>query len=181
MREERGQGIASAHRDDSIEDNLRHFDEMKSGTPEGTRWCLRSKISVDSQNKALRDPVIYRCNLIPHHRTGYEFIYFQRLASNNDHSYYYSDQWKIYPTYDFACPIVDSLEGVTHALRTNEYRERNAQYQWMIKALGIRGVDIWDFRLIRLINFCVLDTADASTVVSISSIPSSPSGSCIGS
>jgi glutamyl-tRNA synthetase len=47
---------------------------------------------------------------------------------------------------------VDSLEGVTHALRTNEYRERNAQYQWMIKALGMRGVDIWDFRSIPLIG-----------------------------
>lgn len=131
MREERGQGIASAHRDDSVEDNLRHFEEMKTGSPEGVRWCVRAKISVDSQNKALRDPVIYRCNLIPHHRTG--------------------DAWKIYPTYDFACPIVDSLEGVTHALRTNEYRERNAQYQWMIKALGIRGVDIWDFSRLNFI------------------------------
>ncbi|KAG1877699.1 tRNA synthetases class I, catalytic domain-containing protein [Suillus subalutaceus] len=119
MREERGKGVASARRDDSIEDNLRHFEEMKTGTTEGLRWCIRAKMSVDNQNKAMRDPVIYRCNLIPHHRTG--------------------DKWKIYPTYDFACPIVDSLEGVTHALRTNEYRERNAQYQWMIKALGMRS------------------------------------------
>ena len=56
------------------------------------------------------------------------------------------DKWKIYPTYDFACPIVDSIEGVTHALRTNEYRDRNPQYQWMINALGLRVVHIWDFR-----------------------------------
>lgn len=70
MREERGKGIASVHRDDSVEDNLKHFTEMKSGTPEGLRWCLRAKISVDDQNKTLRDPVIYRCNIIPHHRTG---------------------------------------------------------------------------------------------------------------
>jgi glutamyl-tRNA synthetase len=131
MREERGKGVASAHRDDSLDDNLKHFEEMKTGSPEGLRWCIRAKISVDNQNKALRDPVIYRCNLIPHHRTG--------------------DKWKIYPTYDFACPIVDSLEGVTHALRTNEYRERNAQYQWMIKALGMRGVDIWDFSRLNFI------------------------------
>lgn len=71
MRTERMEGIASAHRDDSVEDNLKHFAEMKAGTTEGLRWCLRAKISVDDPNKALRDPVIYRCNITPHHRTGY--------------------------------------------------------------------------------------------------------------
>jgi glutamyl-tRNA synthetase len=131
MRHQRMHGIASAHRDDSIEDNLKHFEEMKSGSEEGTKWCLRAKMSVDDPNKALRDPVIYRCNLMPHHRTG--------------------DQWKIYPTYDFACPVVDSLEGVTHALRTNEYRDRNPQYHWMIEALGIRKVNIWDFSRLNFI------------------------------
>ncbi|KAF8965231.1 glutamate-tRNA ligase [Flammula alnicola] len=125
MREERFNGIASKHRDDSIEDNLKHFDEMKAGTTEGQRWCIRAKISVDNPNKAMRDPVIYRCNALPHHRTG--------------------DKWKIYPTYDFACPIVDSIEGVTHALRTNEYRDRNPQYYWMMEAAGVRKVNIWDF------------------------------------
>ncbi|OSX65375.1 hypothetical protein POSPLADRAFT_1054129 [Postia placenta MAD-698-R-SB12] len=131
MRKERWDGIASRHRDDSVEDNLAHFEEMKKGTPEGVRWCIRAKMSVDNPNKALRDPVIYRCNLLPHHRTG--------------------DKWKIYPTYDFACPIVDSLEGVTHALRTNEYRDRNPQYQWMIEALSIRPVHIWDFSRLNFI------------------------------
>lgn len=125
MQKERFDGIASKHRDDSVEDNLAHFEEMKKGTEAGLRWCLRAKLSVDSPNKALRDPVIYRCNLLPHHRTG--------------------DKWKIYPIYDFACPIVDSLEGVTHALRTNEYRDRNPQYLWMNKTLGMRKVNIWDF------------------------------------
>jgi len=71
MREERFNGIASKHRDDSVEDNLSHFEAMKAGTPDGQLWCLRAKISVDNPNKALRDPVIYRCNLTPHHHSGY--------------------------------------------------------------------------------------------------------------
>ncbi|KAL6301820.1 glutamate-tRNA ligase [Sparassis latifolia] len=131
MREERYHGVASKHRDDSVEDNLKHFAEMKAGTEEGVRWCIRAKMSVDNPNKAMRDPVIYRCNLLPHHRTG--------------------SKWKVYPTYDFACPIVDSLEGVTHALRTNEYRDRNPQYYWMIEALALRPVHIWDFSRLNLI------------------------------
>ncbi|THU84795.1 glutamate-tRNA ligase [Dendrothele bispora CBS 962.96] len=131
MQHERREGIASAHRDDSVEDNLKHFAEMKSGSEEGLKWCLRAKLSVDDPNKAMRDPVIYRCNTLPHHRTG--------------------DKWKIYPTYDFACPVVDSLEGVTHALRTNEYRDRNPQYWWMIDALGLRKVKIWDFSRLNFI------------------------------
>ncbi|GJJ12524.1 hypothetical protein Clacol_006767 [Clathrus columnatus] len=125
MRQERMDGIASTRRDSSIEENLARFIEMTKCTVEGQRWCLRAKISVDDTNKALRDPVVYRCNITPHHRTG--------------------DKWKVYPTYDFACPIVDSIEGVTHALRTNEYRDRNPQYYWMIDALGLRKVTIWDF------------------------------------
>lgn len=131
MREERTNGIASKHRDTSVEENLKRFEEMKSGSAEGARWCIRAKISVDDPNKALRDPVIYRCNATPHHRTG--------------------DKWKVYPTYDFACPIVDSLEGVTHALRTNEYRDRNPQYAWMIEALALRKVVVWDFSRVNFV------------------------------
>src|SRR6267154_1366583 len=71
MREERGQGIASRRRDATVEENLSHFEKMTKGTQEGVRWCLRAKMSVDNPNKAMRDPVIYRCNLDPHHRTGY--------------------------------------------------------------------------------------------------------------
>jgi glutamyl-tRNA synthetase len=71
MRAERMDGIASGRRDASIEENLARFAEMKKGTEEGQRWCIRAKISVDEPNKALRDPVIYRCNILPHHRTGF--------------------------------------------------------------------------------------------------------------
>ncbi|KAJ1657491.1 glutamate--tRNA ligase [Dispira simplex] len=133
MREERGAGIASKCRDLDVEENLRRFEEMTQGTPFGLTCCLRAKISVDNPNKAMRDPVIYRCNVAnPHHITG--------------------TKWKVYPTYDFACPIVDSLEGVTHALRTNEYRDRNPQYNWFFDALGIRKVHIWDYSRMNFVH-----------------------------
>ena len=127
----------SARRDESVEMSLSRFEEMKSGSPEGQRWCIRAKIDYCNSNGALRDPVIYRCIVeskdeetgaiqkISHHRTG--------------------TKWKIYPTYDFCCPIVDSLEGVTHALRTIEYRDRNQQYDWVLRTLNLRSVHIWDF------------------------------------
>ncbi|PLB45689.1 glutamyl-tRNA synthetase [Aspergillus steynii IBT 23096] len=130
MKDQRGNGVPSVNRDMSVEDSLAHFEKMKAGT--GLEWCIRAKISVDDPVKCLRDPVIYRCNLQPHHRT--------RTA------------WKIYPTYDFCAPFLDSLEGVTHALRTNEYRDRNPQYSWIQDALGIRTVQIWDFSRLNFVR-----------------------------
>lgn len=133
MREERGEGIKSRRRDRSVEENLRIFtEEMKNATEEGLKHCLRAKIDYKALNKTLRDPVIYRCNLTPHHRTG--------------------TKWKMYPTYDFCCPIVDSIEGVTHALRTTEYRDRNAQYDWMLDAMGLRKVHIYDFARVNFVK-----------------------------
>ncbi|KAI0464184.1 glutamate--tRNA ligase [Komagataella kurtzmanii] len=133
MRAERMDGIKSSRRDRTVEENLQIFtEEMKNGTEIGLKNCLRAKIDYENPNKALRDPAIYRCNLTPHHRTG--------------------TTWKMYPLYDFCVPIVDSLEGVTHALRTNEYRDRNPQYQWMLEALGLRKVHIWDFARVNFIR-----------------------------
>lgn len=132
MRDERMNGIPSARREESVEDNLARFELMKEGGEEGIKWCIRAKISVDDPNKAMRDPVIYRCNPESHHRTG--------------------NTWKIYPTYDFCCPIVDSVEGVTHALRTTEYNDRDAQYQWFLKALNLRHVYNWGFARLNLIK-----------------------------
>lgn len=132
MQHERMHGIASKRRDATVEENLARFEEMKKGNDEGVRWCIRAKMSVDNPNKAMRDPVIYRCNPQAHHRTG--------------------EKWKIYPTYDFACPIVDSMEGITHALRTIEYRDRNPQYNWMLGALNLRKVHIWDFARMNFIR-----------------------------
>ena len=125
LRKEREARIESSHRTDSVDKSLAHFEEMKKGTEEGTKWYIRAKMDMNSNNGAMRDPVIYRCNPQPHHRTG--------------------STWKIYPTYDFACPIVDSIEGVTHALRTTEYNDRDAQYQWFLKALDLRHVHNWNF------------------------------------
>lgn len=118
--------LPSKHRDMGIEETLARFEEMKTGSTEGQRWCIRARIAYDSPNGTLRDPVIYRCNLTKHHRMG--------------------TSWKVYPTYDFCAPVLDSIEGVTPALRTNEYRDRNAQYEWIQNTLGLRPVPIWDFR-----------------------------------
>jgi len=85
MRKERMDGIASRNRDASVELNLQRFEEMKKGTPLGQTFCLRAKMSVDSKNKAMRDPVMFRYNALPHARTG--------------------DKYKVYPTYDFAYVI----------------------------------------------------------------------------
>ena len=134
MRQERMDGIPSKRRDQSKEENRRIFvEEMTKATPEGRKWCIRAKISFDDRNKAMRDPVVYRCNVeTPHHRTG--------------------STWKVYPTYDFACPIIDSKEGITHALRSTEYTDRNPQYQWFIDQLKIRQVHMWDFARMNFIR-----------------------------
>ncbi|RYP37978.1 hypothetical protein DL767_002706 [Monosporascus sp. MG133] len=133
MRDERGKGVASKRRERTVEENLRIFDEMKNGTEEGLKNCIRAKISVDNPNKAMRDPVVYRCNPNdPHHRTG--------------------TKWKMYPTYDLACPVVDSLEGVTHALRSTEYTDRNPQFQWFLDTLKLRQVYMWDFARMNFIR-----------------------------
>ncbi|KAK0739329.1 tRNA synthetases class I, catalytic domain-containing protein [Apiosordaria backusii] len=133
MRDERWKGIASKRRDRSVEENLRIFEEMRQGTEEGLANCLRAKLSVDNPNKAMRDPAVYRCNVgTPHHRTG--------------------TKWKMYPMYDFACPVVDSHEGVTHALRSTEYTDRNPQYEWFQDVLKIRKVHMWDFARMNFIR-----------------------------
>lgn len=140
LADQRAKRLPSPRRDRPVEDNLAIFQEMVSGSITGRRHCLRARLKFDALNGALRDPIIYRFPKIdtvtnkerPHHRTGWN--------------------WKIYPTYDFACPVVDSLEGVTHALRTTEYTDRNEQYQWFLSALRLRQVHIWDFARINFVH-----------------------------
>jgi glutamyl-tRNA synthetase len=82
-------------------------------------------VNLDMQdpNKSLWDPVYYRCNTDPHHRVD--------------------SKYKVYPTYDFACPFVDALEGVAHALRSSEYHDWNAQYHHILQDMGLQRVEIY--------------------------------------
>ncbi|XP_051676539.1 bifunctional glutamate/proline--tRNA ligase isoform X3 [Oryctolagus cuniculus] len=132
MKAEREQRLESKHRQNSIEKNLQMWEEMKKGSQFGQSCCLRAKIDMTSNNGCMRDPTLYRCKIQPHPRTG--------------------SKYNVYPTYDFACPIVDSIEGVTHALRTTEYHDRDEQFYWIIEALGIRKPYIWEYSRLNLNN-----------------------------
>ncbi|XP_018427718.1 PREDICTED: bifunctional glutamate/proline--tRNA ligase isoform X3 [Nanorana parkeri] len=132
MKAEREQRTESKHRNNSVEKNKQMWEEMKKGTKYGQTCCLRAKIDMNSNNGCMRDPTLFRCKTQPHPRTGNKF--------------------NIYPTYDFACPIVDSVEGVTHALRTTEYHDRDEQFYWIINALGIRKPYIWEYSRLNLNN-----------------------------
>ncbi len=117
MREYRGTltepGKNSPFRDRSIEENLELFERMKNGEfPDGSR-TLRAKIDMASPNINLRDPALYRILHIPHHQTG--------------------DKWCIYPMYDFAHPIQDAIEGITHSLCSLEYEAHRPLYDWVVE------------------------------------------------
>ena len=106
-------GKNSPYRDRSIEENLRLFEGMKNGEfPDGSK-VLRAKIDMASPNINMRDPVIYRIARIPHHNTG--------------------DKWLIYPMYDFAHPIEDAIEGVTHSICTLEFEDHRPLYDWVVR------------------------------------------------
>ncbi|XP_023648738.1 bifunctional glutamate/proline--tRNA ligase [Paramormyrops kingsleyae] len=132
MKQEREQRLESQNRSNSVEKNMKMWEEMKAGTEFGQTCCVRAKIDMNSNNGCLRDPTLFRCKNKPHPRTG--------------------STYKVYPTYDFACPIVDSVEGVTHALRTTEYHDRDEQYYWVIEALGLRRPYVWEYARLNLNN-----------------------------
>jgi glutaminyl-tRNA synthetase len=106
-------GMNSPFRSRSVEENLDLFERMRLGEfSEGSR-ILRAKIDMHSPNMILRDPVLYRIILTPHHRTG--------------------DLWKIYPMYDFAHPLSDYIEGITDSLCTNEFEVHRPLYMWVLE------------------------------------------------
>lgn len=107
-------GKESPWRNRSVEENLKLFEEMKEGKYKDGEKCLRAKIDMASPNLVMRDPVIYRILHASHHRTG--------------------DKWCIYPLYDFAHPLSDAIEGITHSICTLEFEERRPLYNWCLQA-----------------------------------------------
>ena len=109
-------GKESPWRNRSVEENLDLFARMRAGEfPDGAR-VLRAKIDMASPNLVMRDTIIYRIAHVPHHRTG--------------------DAWCIYPMYDFAHPLSDAVEGITHSLCTLEFEEHRPFYDWLLESLG---------------------------------------------
>ena len=107
----------SPYRDRPIEENLELFEKMKNGEIEEGKMTLRAKIDLESGNFNMRDPVIYRIRFINHHRQG--------------------TKWCIFPMYDFAHPIQDALEGITHSLCSLEYEDHRPLYDWVVSNVSI--------------------------------------------
>lgn len=117
IREYRGDfktpGKESPYRNRSVEENLKLFEDMKNGLCEDGSRVLRAKIDMASPNINMRDPVIYRVARMTHHNTG--------------------DKWCIYPMYDFAHPIEDAIENITHSLCTLEFEDHRPLYDWVVQ------------------------------------------------
>ncbi len=106
-------GKESPYRNRSVEENLQLFEEMRDGKYEDGTKVLRAKIDMASPNINMRDPVIYRVAHMTHHNTG--------------------DKWCIYPMYDFAHPIEDAIEGITHSICTLEFEDHRPLYDWVVR------------------------------------------------
>lgn len=113
-------GKNSPYRERSVEENMTWFEKMASGELEDGHCVLRAKIDMESPNLVMRDPVIYRILHAHHYRTG--------------------DKWCVYPMYDFAHPLQDYLEGVTHSLCSNEFLNHRPLYEWVLNNLDLEGV-----------------------------------------
>ena len=113
-------GIESPYRNRSVEENLQLFENMKNGMYKDGEKTLRAKIDMASPNINMRDPVLYRIIHINHHRQG--------------------DKWCIYPMYDFAHPLQDSIEGITHSLCSLEYVDHRPLYDWVVRKCEMEHV-----------------------------------------
>ena len=109
-------GKNSPYRDRSVEENLQLFEEMRAGKYADGEKVLRAKIDMASPKINMRDPIIYRVAHMTHHNTG--------------------DKWCIYPMYDFAHPIEDAIEGVTHSICTLEFEDHRPLYDWVVREVG---------------------------------------------
>lgn len=109
-------GKESPYRNRTVEENLSLFEEMRQGKFADGEKVLRAKIDMASPNINMRDPVIYRIAHATHHRTG--------------------DAWCIYPMYDFAHPLSDAIEGITHSICTLEFEDHRPLYDWLLESLG---------------------------------------------
>ncbi len=120
MKEYRGTlkepGKPSPYREREIEENLRLFEEMRDGKHADGSMVLRAKIDMASPNINMRDPVIYRISHAEHHNTG--------------------NKWCIYPMYDYAHPIEDAIEGITHSICTLEFEDHRPLYEWVLNEIG---------------------------------------------
>lgn len=125
-------GKDSPFRNRSIEENLDLFERMRAGEfPDGSR-VLRAKIDMSSPNLNMRDPVLYRIMHAPHHRTG--------------------SRWCIYPMYDYAHPLSDSIEGITHSICTLEFEDHRPLYDWLLDTLEIHHPRQIEFARLNLTN-----------------------------
>jgi len=123
-------GRDSPYRNRSVEENLDLFERMRAGEFEEGSRTLRAKIDMASPNLNLRDPVMYRMIKAPHHRTG--------------------DTWCIYPMYDWAHPLSDSIEGITHSLCSLEYEDHRPLYDWFLDQLNIHHPQQIEFARLNL-------------------------------
>jgi glutaminyl-tRNA synthetase len=112
-------GKNSPYRDRSVEENLKLFYEMREGKYKDGEKTLRAKIDMASPNMNMRDPVIYRIMHVSHHQTG--------------------DKWCIYPMYDFAHPLQDAIEGITHSLCSIEFEDHRPLYDWVINNCDVQA------------------------------------------
>ena len=112
-------GKESPYRNRSVEENLALFEDMKNGKFADGEKVLRARIDMASSNINMRDPIIYRVAHMTHHRTG--------------------DKWCIYPMYDFAHPLEDAFEGITHSICTLEFEDHRPLYDWVVREVGFEN------------------------------------------